>query len=317
MIFSPVPLVRLVATATFALLTIPALAQSNVSLYGRINTSIENQKDGSGQRVTALNDNASRLGIRVNESLGSGLFAGIQLESGFDSSTGANASAGAFFNRRSHIDFGSSRFGSVRMSLWLPGSYFAIADYVSLHNHDTGRSADALYSFVAFTKTNKIAYISPNWMGFRTEVSIALGERTAKNTIDVSAQYDVGSWHLGAAYASQSNKEQFAIRALYDWNQWTLGGYVQRENVESSLNGDSRKIARLVAMYKWGQSEVHLNGGYTQRGGSQSERAAQYTLAYNYNLSKRTKLYTYYTAIDSASKIKSSDSFAVGVRHNF
>lgn len=310
------PLKMMAVPAMAALLGTSALAQSTVTLYGRINTSVENQRIGLAERVSVLNDNASRFGLRAREDLGSGLFAMAQLESGFDASTGANA-ASAFFNRRSHVEVGSAAWGSVRMGNWLPGSYFALADYVSLHNHDTGRSADALYSFVAFTRTNKIAYLSPAWNGLRTELSVAMAEGNGKDAVDVSAQYDAGPWHLGAAYARQGPGRQMGLRALYEWNQWTLGGYVQQESVDGSANGKSRGIFRLAAMYRIGPSEFHLNGGYTQKGGNQSERARQYTLAYNYNLSPRTKIYTYYTAVDSDTKAKSSNSIALGVRHNF
>lgn len=308
---------KLMAPLALSLLSLPALAQSSVTLHGRINTTVENQRTGNDVRVTALNDNASRFGIRANEDLGNGLFAAVQLESGFDSTTGTSASPAAFFNRRSHVDLGSFKWGSVRLGLWLPGSYFAVADAVSWHNHDTGRSADALYSFTAFTKTNKVAYISPNWNGLRAELSAALGEKAAKNTLDASAQYDAGPWQFGAGYASQGQNNQWALRGLYQWSQWSLGGYVQRESITGSPHGDSRNIARLATMYRMGPSEFHLNAGYTQKGGTQSERAKQYTLAYNYNLSKRTKVYSYYTAIDSASKAKSANSIALGVRHNF
>ncbi len=312
----PMPLKAMALPSIAALLCTSSLAQSTVTLYGRINTSVENQRIGIADRVSVLNDNASRFGLRAREDLGNGLFAMAQLESGFDSSTGANT-ASAFFNRRSHVEAGSAVWGSVRMGAWLPGSYFALADYVSLHNHDTGRSADALYSFVAFTKANKIAYLGPQWHGLRSELSVAMAEGNGKNTVDASAQYDAGPWHLGAAYARQGPGQQMGLRALYEWSQWTLGGYVQRESVDGSVNGKSRGIFRLAAMYRIGPSEFHLNGGYTQKGGAQSERARQYTLAYNYNLSLRTKVYTYYTAVDSDTKAKSSNSIALGVRHNF
>ena len=53
--------------------------------------------------------------------------------------------------------------------------------------------------------------------------------------------------------------------------------------------------------------------------------ATQWTLGYNYNLSKRTKVYTYYTKINNkkaaeyGTGVAGDDfsSFALGVRHNF
>ena len=43
----------------------------------------------------------------------------------------------------------------------------------------------------------------------------------------------------------------------------------------------------------------------------------QFTLAYNYNLSKRTKLYAFYTKIDTDVSGADFSSIATGVRHNF
>jgi len=51
-----------------------------------------------------------------------------------------------------------------------------------------------------------------------------------------------------------------------------------------------------------------------------TNKANQFTLGYNYNLSKRTKVYGYYTAVDTkntANKAGDFTSLAAGVRHNF
>ena len=49
-----------------------AMAQSSVTLYGRINTTVERQKVGD-ESVSGLYNNASRWGIRGTEDLGGGL----------------------------------------------------------------------------------------------------------------------------------------------------------------------------------------------------------------------------------------------------
>jgi predicted porin len=82
-----------------------------------------------------------------------------------------------------------------------------------------------------------------------------------------------------------------------------------------------RTTSRLSGMYTLGSSELHLNAG---RAGDYSNvpnsSAKQFTVGYNYNMSKRTKVYTFYTKVDaSAATSYASDfnSFAVGIRHNF
>jgi opacity protein-like surface antigen len=75
-----------------------ALAQSSVQIYGRLNTSLEHQKVG-GSTLTGLFNNNSRFGFVGSEDLGGGLKAGFQLESGFESDTGAGTgSTGALQN---------------------------------------------------------------------------------------------------------------------------------------------------------------------------------------------------------------------------
>ena len=148
-----------------------ALAQSSVTLYGRVNTSVEHQKNGDNKvvdgTVNGLFNNSSRFGFKGVEDLGGGLKAGFQLESGFSADTGASAST--FFGRQSEVNL-SGNFGMLRLGNFTAESYYATADYISMHNHDTGSSADALYydpvMYGALGTKNKIAYRTPDLGGF-------------------------------------------------------------------------------------------------------------------------------------------------------
>ena len=65
----------LAALATFA--TASAHAQSSVTVYGRLNVTLERQKDGDVTDKVVQN-NASRIGFRGLEELGGGLKAGFE-----------------------------------------------------------------------------------------------------------------------------------------------------------------------------------------------------------------------------------------------
>jgi predicted porin len=84
-------------------------------------------------------------------------------------------------------------------------------------------------------------------------------------------------------------------------------------------------------MFPFGQHELHLNYGMVDADGDAG--AKQWTLGYNYNITKATKVYAFYTMVEndsngnfvmggSTSTITavtgaSYSSIAVGVRHNF
>ena len=64
---------RNIVLAALATLTAgTAMAQSSVTLYGRVNETVERIKNG-GEKVTKLNDNTSFWGLKGVEDLGGGL----------------------------------------------------------------------------------------------------------------------------------------------------------------------------------------------------------------------------------------------------
>ncbi|WP_157522922.1 porin [Mitsuaria sp. 7] len=316
---------KIAFAAAIAALSAPVFAQSSVTLWGRINTSVESIKTGNADRVASVINNNSRLGFKGTEDLGSGLKASFALEHGLNSDDGRATNPTAFWNREASVQLAGD-FGAIRLGRWTPGSYYATADYVSMHNHDTGTSEDKLYSGAGFTQTNKVGYFTPNISGFNAELALHAGEGVDERGYDLALNYDQGPLHLGAGYSKQGSAKQYAFRGLYELGAFTFGGYVQREESGSPLTAggkDSRWIGRAAVMYTLGQSEFHLNVGGTKAGAysfnNGQNGGKQYTIAYNYNLSKRTKVYAFYTAVDAttANKVNDLNSFALGIRHNF
>jgi predicted porin len=306
--------------AAFVCLPLSAMAQSTVNLYGRVNTTVESVKFGNGTRQTVVNDNSSRFGFTGSEDLGGGLKATFRLESGFRSDTGATV--GTLFGREAVVGL-SGGFGTVRLGqqAYLP-AYLATADYVSMHNHDTGTSSDALFGGFQLParQSNSISYTTPSFSGLTVEVAQSLRENVAgaQNQTDIAANYDAGPLHLGAGYQKFGDNKLLALRALYEFGAVTLGGYYERDDFVTQ--GD-RNNFRIAAMYTLGASEFHANVGSAGKFSKIADsKAQQYTLGYNYNLSKRTKVYGYVTRVnDSAAGVYGGDfnSTAVGVRHNF
>lgn len=329
----------LVIAAALACAAVPVLAQSTVTIYGRVNTTVESQKS-NGVRNTTVSDNNSRFGFRGAEDIGGGLKALFQLESGFDSSTGVTT-RGALFGREATVGLSGS-LGTVKLGQQsLAPIYYTSADYVSMHNHDTGSSSDALFGLFLqpLRQGNSIAYTSPTFSGLRFQIAQSLSEKAnfAGSTIPVSTvtdatlDYDNGPLHLGAGYDKNGGNKTYVLRALYEFGALTVGGYYERDKYEGAfLTGattladwGTRNNVRLAAMYVMGASEFHANVGAAGNFSkiALESKARQYTLGYNYNLSKRTKVYGYLTRIsDSAAGLYAAGNFsstAVGIRHNF
>jgi predicted porin len=301
-----------------------AFAQSSVTIYGRLNMTVESQKFGDEDRQWSVVDNRSRIGFKGTEDLGGGLKAGFQIEHGFDADTGTAHGGTQFWNRQSEVNL-SGGFGTVRLGAWTPDSYFATSDYIGMHNHETGDSSDAFYAST-FTYGNKVGYVTPNMSGFQGYLSVAEGSPGVEKTYDLAAYYDRGPLHLGLGAEKRDNQKQVAIRGLYELGAFTVGALYQRDTDMYGLG--NRNYFRVSGMYAFGANELHLNVG---RAGEYSDEpntgsSTQWTVAYNYNLSKRTKVYGYYTAVggDDAGRytgVTSGDgkfnAFAVGIRHNF
>lgn len=324
--------------ATLALLgTSAAFAQSSVTLYGRVNTSIEHSTVG-GLSQTGVNNNASRFGFKGVEDLGGGLKAGFQLESGFDSSTGAASST--FFGRQSEVNL-SGNFGMVRLGNYIPESYFAVADYgvQDQPNHDTGNFSNQLYRSVA-VNANKVGYRTPELGGFWAEASVGAHENTnntvnsagvaqAKYAYDLAANWEGGPLAFGAGYSKLGDNWDAGLRGHYTIGAVQLGAYYQRNDYV--LVG-SRNSVGLAGQYAFGASELVANYVWASKWSDVANSGAQQLiLGYNYNLSKRTKVYGAYTIVKNKSAADYAYSFVngttgagadprtfgVGVRHNF
>ncbi len=321
-----------------------ALAQSDVSFYGRANVSVESQKVGNVSE-TAFVDNSSRFGIRARRDIAGGLKVGTTLEAATNLTTGSTNSN--LFAREASVFVGGD-FGQVKLGK-LPGSaaYFATADYVSNHNHDTGSSADGLWdAAAAFQLERAIGYTSPKMNGVVLEAQYGLksgaasgqtSTLTTPSPVSLAANYAVGALQLGLGHERGNNAftattsdtmSATTARAFYSMGPLGFGGYVQKT---SGTNAD-RTAIRLSAMYTLGQNEYHVNfGSAGDRASVANTGAKQFTLAYNYNLDKQTKLFAFYTKVTNESGASYNpgrfvtgnsngqdlSSFGAGVRYNF
>ncbi|MFX7747627.1 porin, partial [Acinetobacter baumannii] len=96
--------------------SMPAAAQSAVTLYGTVDLGLASSSNQGGASNTYLNSgalNASKLGVMGSEDLGGGTSALFRLENGFNADTGAMSSSGVLFNRQSYVGLASRDWGQI------------------------------------------------------------------------------------------------------------------------------------------------------------------------------------------------------------
>ena len=178
---------------------------------------------------------------------------------------------------------------------------------------------------------NAVMYSSPAGMAFSGNIMYAPGEATnsSGNYLGASAAYEKGPIWLGWGYqnkksgtaaapaASPTDSTSHVVAGSYNAGNMVFGGSwgFQGSNVPASPKAN---ILNLSTKFIFGASSVYAD--YGRRDVRDSARDQnQWTLGYDYNLSKRTKVYAYYNKVsaETSSPYFDLSNFAVGVRHNF
>jgi predicted porin len=353
---------KLLAAAIASACAAPAMAQmpEGLQIYGRVNVTAERitVDDSSNTAVQPnqsnyeLVDNSSRIGLRYKKELVPGNSILFQIESRVNLTDGGDVLS----SRDSYVGLAGDSWGTLRLGRTIGPVYYATYDYISMHNHDTGTSSDALLAGTVVGNAgfmdNTIWYTSPKFGGITIDFAFSLlGERRVDPSMEqprhigLVASYDAGPLHLAVSYANTENDADLApgpgIQAS-SATAWTFGGaydfkfmvlgalweVAERDVFGGSVDTDYWRIA---AMFPFGQHELHVNYGLVDADGSAG--AQQWTLGYNYNITKQTKVYGFYTTVDNDSGGNfvmggstntfvgvtgaSYSSIAVGVRHNF
>jgi hypothetical protein len=291
-------------------------AEAEPQLYGRLNVSLE-RRDFGGPSQTAIEDNNSRIGLIESEAIAPGVEAGVHLEMGFDATTGATAGRG--FDRGAELFIGSPK---LRLSVGSFGStaYLNITDIVSLHNHDTGISADALFAHVE-PLARKIG-VSMSTAGLTLQLVNWRANPLYPGSAGTAAM--LGYEKAGMAFAVSSGRDQrgryeHSARMLLDLGPFIFATYIEKDR--NVYGAGTRLLKRIALAWRSGSSEWHMNvgsaGGYS--GGLPGESSArQVTAAYNYNLSARTKIYALATQVHDHGRLYGNvKATGIGLRQNF
>jgi predicted porin len=341
-------ILRLAVLGTLAAPAVAFAQSSNVTLYGRANVSVEATKAGTATIVQVVN-NASRLGLRGFEDIGGGAKVVFQIESSVNMDSGGGAIAGRDTWLGLESNWGTFRAGRMTSAL-----YYATRDSLPENNHDTGNASDALFGQAQNTQTaaaygggrfnNAIYYSTPRFAGFKVEATYAALTETSVPTrpghSEIALQYENGPFYFGTGYTytktanttttskAEYNKA-FPILAVYDFKAAVVGvGYERAERELPGTGTVHRNYWRVAGMVPVGAHEFHVSyGDAGDVSGQNDSGAKEWIVGYNYNLSKRAKVYAFYVKVDNDRNGAygfltntpgvDNSSFAVGMRLNF
>jgi predicted porin len=232
-----------------ALAPAAAMAQSTVEIYGRASLGVD-QWSADGAAAGQANfdsrlrvfDNSSRLGFRINESLGGGMRVFVVIESGanIDSggssgqSGGANTSTGTFASRDSYLGIGGG-WGDIRLGR--QSIYYSNGIIAQAGANYINQSVDNIFSFAhaiggpAGRESNVVSYNSPTMGGFNATVAWSPGASEGSGFTTGGAVVTAGTlekeslWTLTGRYSGGPLRVQ--------------GDYGKRSNL-GNINGVDR-----------------------------------------------------------------------------
>ena len=325
-----------------------AMAQSNVSLYGIVDLGL-NSTNISGERVTGIesglqSDSGSRFGLKGSEDLGSGLKANFVLESAFNADDGQGDGG---FTRQAWLGL-SGNFGEVRMG----------------RQHTPTRQAlEAVDPFAlglagAIQNNWGVGFASED--GIEQRINNSVSYQLPKVVDGLSA---VVAYGFGEQAGSSSAGSIYSLGAAYQVGAVNLQAVYENQNLDNTIVPDGKRTSYLLGgTYEFGLAKAHVSYGETENkitglgkekirnymigvsapvGPAGSVMASyvvnenrtfddadskQFAVGYQYDLSKRTNLYTSYAHnTNDANSVqrnvwgdaKSGNTYNVGLRHKF
>ena len=323
-----------------ALAPAAAIAQSSVEIYGRAHLGID-QYRATGATIPGndfdgrirVYDATSRVGFRVNESLGGGMRAFVVIESGVNIDSGSqmgqggtNGSTGFWASRSSWLGLGGGwgdiRFG--RQDVFYGNGIIAqaSANYINTAV-DAAWTQHGIVAAPGGRLPNVLSYNSPTFGGFNA--SLYFSPLSESGFTTEGAPITGGTQEEGALYALTARYSGGALRGQFDFSTmknvgsvsgvdrdgWKVGvgwayapgsqvsfviGNLENETPALSAEVDIWTLNWEHMMGQWQFIAQYTNVGDTDTSLGEIPNSATkgITLAAKYFLSKRTGVYLSY-----------------------
>ena len=315
-----------------------APAQSNVTLYGRLDVSLAIAQDKVSRSSTTSMEsgllNTSLWGLRGSEDLGGGLKAKFVLENDFKIDNGSPGTIGSSFGKQAWLGL-AGPWGALKLGR----SDTAFDDIRDLAAGANLWDSDLTPSEVVYKAglrdyarraNNQIRYESPGANGFSAGLSHSLDEQAQSVKKDVQAfnlRYRGGALDVGAGFQEQKNNLNparhlrfTAVSAAYDMGALLVSGGVNVVN--NALHQRDREWSIGVTIPR---GALAFSAGYahstSKTAGVTKSKGSGYAMGATYALSMHTKVYVAHFGGDTRSgagaTVANQRLFAAGFCHDF
>ena len=303
---------KLIAIAVGAAAIMPALAQADISIYGRAHVSTDFLDDGDDYSETNLSSNSSRLGFKGSHDINPDLKAFFQIEQEINFATGSGGSSD-FATRDTFVGLSGSNWGAIQMGRF--DSPFKVArGPANLFGDQVGdmrnltRIGDARFDE---RFDNTVQYTTPSLNGFNMKLAYSVYEGQAavededSDAFSVSLNYSNGPFTGSLAYETVeedvSRGERDGIRAAAAYNltdAFKLVGFYQTVDYDGVVLGDTGVIDQAATDAK-----------------RDDLTSDTYGLGGEYKLTDATALKAMWMTLDSDGEDYDADMCVIGVEH--
>ena len=289
---------KILIAATLAAAAFAASAQ--VTVYGKINATVDSTKTGSSAAVSSIVNDSSRVGLQVTENLGNGMVARAVIETAVASQDPVAGSGTQLGDRQSTVGL-ANRFGSV----------------------DVGRNAHSLFNTISSSDAFDANYGSVasdihNLRGVRVGNGVFVALKALPG---VTVNVDRTITAVGTEATAVAAGAKLGAVGI------NLARYEQGTE-KSTVVGATTKLGTTNLFYSYSDnqgvvaSKGHLVGAsrafgaYTVKAsvGDTNTSVRAYNLGVDYALSKRTVAGVAYRNVDAVTDIR---QVGVGITHRF
>ena len=253
----------LLAAAQCGAFTISAHAQSSVTLYGLLDTSLvytNNQLGHSNWQMASGTTQNTVFGLKGSEDLGAGLHAVFKLEQGFLTNNGAQAFAGSAFGSQAWVGLQSDPYGTLTFGRQFDVMNDAVGPLTAGFN--TWGGSIAAHPFEndnlaadSVVINNSVKYASPAYHGvtFETMYSFSnkAGDFANNRSYGFSLAYAEGPLNLAAGYLQFSNAGNGS-------------GAVTTSDTSANFIAERQRVWSLGGNYTFGAATIGLVWSHTQ-----------------------------------------------------